>query len=232
MTTSPLIFCAIDTPDMSRAIELTRAIAPVAGGIKLGMEFFNSFGPQGIEQIMESAPSAQYFIDLKFHDIPNTVAATVKSVSSNLNPAYLNVHAAGGLEMMVAAKAACANGTNLLAVTVLTSIDDETLRDIGQATPAQDQVKRLAILTQKAGLDGVVCSSLEIETLRIACGNNFTLMVPGIRPAGSDAGDQKRVMTPTLALEKGATHLVIGRPITGADDPAQAAANILNEISK
>lgn len=223
----PKIYAAIDTPDLDRAKELTRAIAPVTGGIKLGMEFFNTFGPAGIEAIRETSPEAKIFIDLKFHDIPNTVAAAVRTISTNLAPAYLNVHASGGLDMMRAAKEACAAHSKLIAVTILTSLDNNDMTKIGYQGTTDQQVKQLALLTQEAGLDGVVCSARDIKTLREACSDDFALMVPGIRPAGSATGDQKRIMTPTEALTLGANHLVIGRPITGAPDPAQAAADIL-----
>lgn len=228
--THPKIYCAIDTNDLKHAIALTRDIAPVTGGIKLGLEFFNRFGPQGVEKVMNTAPEASYFLDLKFHDIPNTVAGAVRSICENLNPAYLNVHAAGGSAMMQAAKAACAANTRLIAVTILTSLDNADMDAIGYANTTDAQVKQLAALTQSAGLDGVVCSAHDIENLRAACGPNFALMVPGIRPAGSESGDQKRIMTPTEALSKGATHLVIGRPITQAQDPAKAAADILESL--
>jgi len=227
----PLIYCAIDTNDLQRAKDLTAQIAPVTGGIKLGLEFFNRFGPQGVESVMETAPDASYFLDLKFHDIPNTVAGAVRVISENLNPAYLNVHASGGQAMMEAAKAACASTTKLIAVTILTSLDDNDIKAIGYANTTGAQVKQLAALTQKAGLAGVVCSSHEIEALRESCGADFTLMVPGIRPAGADQTDQKRTMTPNQALKLGATHLVIGRPITAAPNPAEAAADILGSLS-
>ncbi len=228
--TSPKIFCAIDTDDLDHACALAKEIAPVTGGIKLGLEFFNNFGPQGIEKVLKAAPDAHLFIDLKFHDIPNTVAGAVRGICSNFAPEYLNVHAAGGLEMMQAAKNACANNTKLLAVTVLTSLDQNAIAQVGYDRSVSDQVERMAQLTQKAGLDGVVCSAHEIELLRKACGDNFALMVPGIRPAGTSKGDQKRIMTPCEALNAGATHLVIGRPITGSDNPSRAAATILNTI--
>lgn len=226
------VFCAIDTDNLQRATDLAGAIGPITGGLKLGMEFFNSFGPDGVERVMEACPDAQYFIDLKFHDIPNTVAAAVRTVSERLKPAYLNVHASGGLTMMKAAKEACAPGTRLLAVTVLTSISSIELGDIGIDSSAEIQVNLLAKLTKKAGLDGVVCSAEEIATLRESCGEDFVLMVPGIRPAGSDVGDQKRITTPSEAIERGATHLVIGRPITAADDPVRIAQSIMNEIAE
>ena len=227
---TPLIFCAIDTDDLSRACDLARAIGPVTGGLKLGLEFFSRFGPQGVEQVRESCPDAQIFLDMKYHDIPNTVANAVRTLSENLAPAYLNVHAGGGLEMMVAAKGACASDTKLLAVTVLTSLDDKAVSDIGYNDGVTQSVSRLAHLTQKSGLDGVVCSAHEIAMIHTERGDDFVLMVPGIRPAGSDTGDQKRVMTPSEAVHLGATHLVIGRPITEADDPAAAAQDILDNI--
>lgn len=224
------IFCAIDTADLDRACELSAQIAPVTGGIKLGLEFFNNFGPQGIERVLKAAPDAQLFIDLKFHDIPNTVAGAVRGICSNFSPAYLNVHSAGGRAMMQAAKEACGKDTKLLAVTILTSLDADAISEVGYGQSVADQVERMALLTKDSGLDGVVCSAHEIARLRAACGDDFSLMVPGIRPAGADKGDQKRVMTPREALDAGATHLVIGRPITGASDPAAAAAEILESI--
>ena len=163
-------------------------------------------------------------------DAPSVAHAGAVRTASALGVDYLNVHAAGGLEMLKAAKDACNPATKLIAVTVLTSLDDENLRAVGQATPAADQVKRLALLTQQAGLDGVVCSAHEIAALRAACGPDFALMVPGIRPAGADIGDQKRVMTPADALAAGATHLVIGRPISQAADPAAAARAIMESL--
>ena len=229
--TSPRIFCAIDTASLEAARSLIETVGPITGGIKLGMEFFSTFGPAGVEDVMSACPEAALFIDLKFHDIPSTVAATVKTVSHRLNPAYLNVHASGGPEMMRAAKAACAPSTKLLSVTVLTSLSILELGDVGIDCAPQIQVERLARLTRDAGLDGVVCSAEEIGTLRTKFGPDFVLMVPGIRPDGADAGDQKRVMTPERAIELGATHLVIGRPITKADDPAAAARAIVESIT-
>jgi orotidine-5'-phosphate decarboxylase len=230
MKKHPQIFCAIDTPDLSRACELTRQIGPVTGGIKLGLEFFNSFGPQGIETVREACPEAALFVDLKFHDIPNTVACAVRAISSNLAPDYLNVHAAGGPAMLEAAKAACAGDTKLLAVTILTALNQADLDAIGYAHSVEDQVVRMAQMTQDNGLDGVVCSSHEIALIRAALGDDFALMVPGIRPVGAAVGDQKRVMSPQDALRAGASHLVIGRPITGADDPASAAQAIVDGL--
>jgi orotidine-5'-phosphate decarboxylase len=225
------IFCAIDTQDKNIAESLVGAVSPIIGGVKFGLEFYSIHGPDGIESVLEKYPDAELFLDLKFHDIPNTVAGAVHAASSRLKPSYLNVHASGGLEMMCAAKEACSASTKILAVTVLTSLDNQALAQIGYSNEASDQVRRLAGLAQEAGLDGVVCSSHEIEVLRKDCGDDFVLMVPGIRPAGAEANDQKRIMTPKEALQKGATHLVIGRPITKASDPAEAARRILQEIS-
>lgn len=230
MSSEPRIYCALDTADLDQATQWASAIGPVTGALKVGMEFVNSFGPAGIEAVQKAAPDADLFIDLKFHDIPNTVAGAVRTICNNFAPAYLNVHAAGGQSMMEAAKDACGDTTKLLAVTILTSLDQEAIIKVGYQNELSGQVIRMAKLAQDSGLDGVVCSALEIELVRKACSANFELMVPGIRPSGTDKGDQKRVMTPAQALDAGATHLVIGRPITGADDPAKAAADILDSL--
>ncbi|MCK5384154.1 MAG: orotidine-5'-phosphate decarboxylase [Alphaproteobacteria bacterium] len=221
------IFCAIDTSDLDQACALSRQIAPVTGGIKLGLEFFNAFGLHGVERVMKATPDVQLFMDMKYHDIPNTVAGAVRAICENFALAYLNVHAVGGRAMMEAAKDACGDKTKLLAVTLLTSLDDAAIEEIGYCSGLAQRVEQLAVLARDVGLDGVVCSAHEIALLRVACGNDFVLMVPGIRPKGAAKDDQKRVMSPKEALAVGATHLVIGRPITGAPDPAEAAANIL-----
>jgi len=230
---STKIFCALDTDRLDRAVEWATEIGPVIRGLKLGMEFFYRFGPGGVETIREACPEAELFIDLKLHDIPNTVANGIRTLSENLEPEYLNVHASGGHEMMAAAKDACKGKTKLLAVTILTSLDVEAAQKIGyQGSSTKDMVIRLAQNTKEAGLDGVVCSAHEIEILRNLCGKDFVLMVPGIRPKGSDTNDQKRVMSPDEALAKGATHLVIGRPITQAPNPAKAAQDILDSLAQ
>lgn len=229
------IYCAIDTPELSRAVHLATEVSRAGCGIKLGLEFFSKNGPSGVETIRKSCPSIPIFLDLKFHDIPNTVAGALRSVTG-LGVEYVNVHASGGAEMMSAGYDAAQNeaarlgisAPKILAVTVLTSMDEAALGDVGQAIPVDSQVLRLAKLTKDCGLAGVVCSAKEISLLRQNLGEEFSLMVPGIRPAGSDVGDQKRVMTPEEAIKNGATHLVIGRPITGADNPYEAA----REISK
>lgn len=235
MMQTDLIYTAIDTGDLNHACALTAALAPYTG-IKLGLEFFNAFGPQGIEKILKSAPDIKLFIDLKYHDIPNTVAGAVRSMCRNFAPDYLNVHACGGRAMMEAAIESCrastsAGKTKLLAVTILTALSDHDLAEIGyKEDGTAARVRTLARLTKDSGLDGVVCSSHEIADLREICGDDFALMVPGIRPEGSRNADQKRVMTPQEAVHLGATHLVIGRPITQSPDPAKAAQDILRSI--
>ncbi|MBI2234575.1 MAG: orotidine-5'-phosphate decarboxylase [Micavibrio aeruginosavorus] len=230
----PLIFCAIDTPDMNAARHLAAAMQEAGCGIKLGLEFFNANGPQGISAIRNTHPELPLFLDLKCHDIPNTVGGAVRAVAS-LAPAYLTLHASGGATMMRTAQDAANEEAlrlgiapmALLGVTVLTSLDDAALGAIGQVPPVERQVLRLAKLAQDSGLAGIVCSGHDIAPVRKDIGGDLVLMVPGIRPAGSAAQDQKRIMTPQEALRSGATHLVIGRPITEAADPGAAAAAIL-----
>lgn len=234
MSPAPIIFCALDTPDLKRAVELAKSVGPVTGGLKLGLEFFCTFGPQGVEKVREACPSADIFLDLKFHDIPHTVASVVRSVSESLAPAYLNVHALGSGEMMKEAKKACAKPTKLLAVTVLTSLNEGLLAifDKNDSVSLKSQVGFLASYAYECGLDGVVCSGHEIEYIKLSekIRKDFVYMVPGIRPEGSDKNDQKRTTTPKEAMKAGATHLVIGRPITGAPDPAAAAQAILDNL--
>lgn len=222
------ILCAIDTPEIDRARSLVAAISGAVGGVKLGLEFFTAQGPAGIRQVTSN--HANVFLDLKLHDIPNTVAGAVRAALA-LDPLLITLHCAGGPAMMRAAVEARGNRrTKLLGVTVLTSLDDGDLTATGQNGPIDAQVQRLALLAKSAGLDGVVCSPQEVAMLRQACGGNFLLVVPGIRPAGAAIGDQKRVQTPRAAIEAGADYLVIGRPITEAADPASAARAILAEI--
>lgn len=228
-TESPKIYCAIDMADMDHALKIIPGIVKQGCGLKLGLEFFNSHGPDGIRRVQDECDNPSIFLDLKYHDIPNTVAGAVRE-ASQLGVTYLNMHASGGLDMMRAAKDACEEGTKLLGVTVLTSLDDDNLSSIGQIASAQHMVQRLTELAQLAGLDGVVCSAHEIKMLRKNSGPDFVLMVPGIRPAGSAKDDQKRVMTPADAMEAGASHLVIGRPITKADDPEKAVKDILKTL--
>ena len=216
------IFVAIDTPDLSRALEIAEAVREHSGGVKLGLEFFSSNGPEGVRRV--SALGLPVFLDLKLHDIPNTVAMAVEALAP-LAPAILTVHAAGGRAMLAAAKAAAPANTKIVAVTVLTSLDRGDLAEAGVSGSAADQVERLAALARASGVDGIVCSGAEVAAARTAWPAGF-FVVPGIRPAGADAGDQKRVVTPAQALCDGASVLVVGRPITSAPDPAQAAAEM------
>jgi len=223
--TSP-IFVALDTPDLSRAQRLAAAARPHVGGIKLGLEFFAANGPGGVRGLaVEGLP---IFLDLKLHDIPNTVAKAVAALCP-LRPAVLTVHAAGGKAMLEAARAAAPPDTKVVAVTVLTSLDQGDLAAIGVTGAPDEQVRRLAELTRAAGCDGIVCSGAEVGAAKAAWGDGY-FVVPGVRPAGSDTADQKRVMTPADALAAGASMLVIGRPITGAADPAAAAQAIVASL--
>jgi orotidine-5'-phosphate decarboxylase len=230
LKTPTKIYCAVDTPDIERALELASYMAKAQCGIKLGLEFFNAQGPNGIDKIRQNYPDLPLFIDLKYHDIPNTVAGAVRSIS-RLEPDYINIHALGGEDMMIAAKGALeSNTTKLLAVTILTSMSETDLGSVGIEGPLTNRVSSLAKLTAKTGLDGIVCSAAELEALKPQLPHNFIFMVPGIRPVGSNANDQQRIMTPHDALKKGATHLVIGRPITQHSNPEQAANDILNTL--
>lgn len=228
--TKPLIFCALDTSDLDQALHWARSIGPVTGGLKLGMEFIGVHGPQGIGAIQKAAPDAKLFIDLKFHDIPKTVAGAVKAYGNAFQPLYLNVHTSGGRSMLQEAQAACPPQTRLLGVTLLTSLQEEDLDMIGYQPDVSVRVLHLARLAQQCGMAGVVCSGHEIAALRRERGPDFVLMVPGIRPAGADTHDQKRTLTPQEAVAAGATHLVIGRPITATPDPAAAAREILQGL--
>ncbi|HAA92775.1 MAG TPA: orotidine-5'-phosphate decarboxylase [Rhodospirillaceae bacterium] len=230
------IFVALDTQDLTAATDLAKKLSGSVGGIKLGLEFFSANGPDGVREIAKTG--VPVFLDLKFHDIPNTVAGAVRAAMS-VGPSILNVHAAGGEAMMKAAAEALDEATTatdcerplLIAVTVLTSLDQSDLVTVGQSGTPEEQVVRLARLTQASGLDGVVCSPREIGAIRDACGADFKLIVPGIRPEGSDTGDQKRTLTPKQAIDAGADYLVIGRPITAASDPAVAAKAIAASIT-
>ncbi len=226
------VFAALDTTDAARAGALAQALAGQVGGLKLGKEFFTAFGPEGVRRI--TAVGLPVFLDLKWHDIPNTVAGAVRAALP-LRLAMLNVHASGGPAMLRAAVAAAAGAKDerplVIAVTVLTSLDDADLAAVGVNASAADQAVRLAVLAQGCGADGVVCSPREIRRLRAECGPAFRLVVPGIRPSWAAAGDQKRIMTPAEAFAEGADDLVIGRPITGASDPAEAARRIAEEIA-
>jgi len=222
MTRSP-ICVAIDTPDIARAKDIVHRVRNHVGGIKLGLEFFSAHGQAGVREM--AALDLPIFLDLKLHDIPNTVAKAIQALHG-LKPAILTVHAAGGLAMMEDAKAAAPLGTKVVAVTVLTSLDADDLRSVGVESDTHGQVERLTQLAREAGLDGVVCAGNEVKAAKKIWPHGF-FVVPGIRPAtGNGHADQKRVMTPRQALDQGASILVIGRPITDAADPDIAARAI------
>ena len=216
------IFVAIDTPSMERARSLAEQVRGAAGGVKLGLEFFSANGPEGVAAI--AALGLPVFLDVKLHDIPNTVAKAVEALAP-LKPTVLTVHAAGGRAMLEAAKAAASPQTRIVAVTVLTSLDGDDLRSIGVDSEPREQVERLAALARSTGLDGIVCSGAEVAAAKAAWPESF-FVVPGVRLPGGDVSDQKRVVTPRQALDDGASILVIGRPITGAEDPAAALSTI------
>lgn len=220
------VFVAIDTADLRRARKLVAAVAPHVGGIKLGLQFFASNGPDGVRRIAEFG--LPLFLDLKFHDIPNTVSRAVQSVGT-LSPAVITVHAAGGRAMLTRAKKVAPAGTKVVAVTVLTSLSDADLGRIGIRETAAVYAHRLARLARACGLDGIVCSPLEVLEIKREWPGGY-LVVPGIRPAGSAADDQKRSATPLAAIVAGASMLVIGRPITAAPNPAEAAAAIVASL--
>ena len=216
------IYVAIDTPELERAKALGQRLRAAAGGLKLGLEFFCANGPAGVGEM--AALGVPVFLDLKLHDIPNTVAGAMRSLAP-LEPAIVTVHAAGGRAMMEAAKAAAPPATKVVGVTVMTSLDRGDLQATGIGGSPAEQVERLAELARDAGLDGIVCSGAEVAAACAAWPGGF-FVVPGVRPAGSGPGDQKRVVTPRQAIDDGASILVIGRPVTGAEDPAQAVRDI------
>ncbi len=237
------VYCGIDTIDLAQATKLIQAVAggpkPAVGGIKLGLEFFLAHGAPGVRYAFPTpvrATGVGFFLDLKLHDIPNTVAGGIRAVVE-LAPTYITIHSSGGREMLKAAVDEAATQAakfnvprpKLLGVTVLTSLDRSDLEATGINSDPSDQVLRLAALAHDCGLDGVICSPLEIAALRKQRGPDFVLMVPGIRPVGSAANDQKRAMTPRQAVDLGATNLVVGRPIYQAVDPRAAAEAIARE---
>ncbi len=222
------IFVALDTQDVHRAAAIARDIGGLAAGLKLGLEFFCANGEDGVLRIAEH--ETPVFLDLKFHDIPNTVEGAVQAIA-HLDPAILTVHAAGGRAMMRAAKAAAPPRTKVVAVTVLTSLDEDDLSSIGIDSEPASQVERLAVLARESGLDGIVCSGAEIAQVRAAWPDGF-FVVPGVRPAGSQLGDQKRIVTPHRAIADGASALVIGRPVTEAMNPRRALMDIIASLEQ
>ncbi|MBY0355997.1 MAG: orotidine-5'-phosphate decarboxylase [Rickettsiales bacterium] len=236
MTHSPII-CAIDTTDIERARLMVEQVEGSVGAIKLGLEFFTANGVSGVKQVMAQS-NVPLFLDLKFHDIPNTVAKAIEA-TAGIDTFMMTVHVSGGQTMLRRAtdasmRVAETTGQTrplIIGVTILTSMDQDDLMMIGLRDTLNDQVKRMADLAQSAGLDGVVCSPYEISLIRKVCGHDFKLVVPGVRPEGSSADDQKRVMTPKEAYARGADYLVIGRPITANADPKKAAQMIASSLA-
>ncbi|MBX7493359.1 orotidine-5'-phosphate decarboxylase [Qipengyuania sp. 1NDW9] len=216
------VFLALDVPRLDDAVALAEKVKQHVGGIKLGLEFFNAHGAHGVHMI--SQLGLPIFLDLKLHDIPNTVAGAMQAIHV-LEPAIVTIHASGGRAMMEDAKAAAGENTKVVAVTMLTSLDERDLKSMGVGGSPHDHVMRLADLAHTSGLDGVVCSGHEIKAVHDQWKDGF-FVVPGLRPEGSNTGDQKRVVTPRQARDDGASVLVIGRPISRAEDPAQAARAI------
>ena len=234
MTDNKRILVALDYPTADQAMAMAQQLDPEVCRVKVGKELFTRCGPGIVESL--HGLGFDLFLDLKFHDIPNTVAKAC-AAAAELGVWMVNVHASGGRRMMEAAREAVERSsasdqrTKLIAVTVLTSMERSDLQEIGLDIDPLDQVKRLAALTQSSGLDGVVCSAQEASALRAQAGEGFELITPGIRPANAEKGDQRRVMTPAEAIAAGSTYLVVGRPITGAADPAASAAAIQAEVS-
>ncbi|MDG2242850.1 MAG: orotidine-5'-phosphate decarboxylase [Rhodospirillaceae bacterium] len=231
------IFCAIDTADLGTATTWAASIGDHVGGIKLGLEFFSAHGPKGVTQVMR-ASGLPAFLDVKFHDIPNTVAGAVRAITG-VKPFIINVHASGGKAMMQAAAEAASEAAYehvtprplVIGVTILTSLADNDLAEVGMSASTADQAIRLAVLAKESGLDGVVCSPLEAARIRAECGPNFKLVTPGVRPEWAAVNDQKRIMTPEQAIAEGADYLVIGRPITSAVDPSAVAQRIATALA-
>lgn len=220
------VFIALDTPYLDDAMALAKKVKAHVGGVKLGLEFFCANGHHGVHEIAKLG--LPIFLDLKLHDIPNTVAKAVQALNG-LEPAILTIHAGGGRAMMEDAKAAAGSHTKVVAVTVLTSLDDHDLTRVGVPDQPHAQVERLADLAAEAGLDGIVCSGQEIKSVHNRWKDGY-FVVPGLRPAGSAVGDQKRIVTPRQARDDGASVLVIGRPITAAEDPDGAARAIVGTL--
>ena len=220
------IFVALDVPERERALELAKVLQGHVGGFKIGLELFCSLGPSIVEEIC----AQNTFLDLKLHDIPNTVAGASRALA-RLGVKIFNLHCLGGRDMMRAgSEAAHAENAEakIIGVTILTSHDAASLRELGLSEEPRDAVRQLAFLAREAGMDGVVCSPQEIDLVRGECGADFLIVTPGIRPAGSAVGDQKRILSPREALDKGADWLVIGRPITAANDPVAAAHSLFD----
>lgn len=229
--TSPILV-ALDYADKNAALAFVDNIDPRDCRLKVGKEMFTLFGPQFVRELQQR--QFEIFLDLKFHDIPNTAAHAV-AAAAELGVWMVNVHASGGVRMMTAAREALLpfgkDAPLLIAVTVLTSMEAEDLRGIGIELSPADYAERLARLTKECGLDGVVCSAHEATRLKASCGQAFKLVTPGIRPAGSSAGDQRRIMTPVEAAKAGVDYMVIGRPITQSPAPAETLREILKSLA-
>ena len=230
MLTKDRLIVALDVPSATQARQLVQSIGESASTFKIGKQLFTAEGPELVRDLVASGKKV--FLDLKYHDIPNTVAAAVRS-AAELRVSMLTVHASGGSKMLKAAAEAAAQSPakpTVLAVTVLTSLSDADLQEIGVAGTVLSQVLRLGALARSAGCEGLVASAKEAAELRRELGEGFAIVTPGVRPAGLAAGDQARVVTPADAITAGATHLVVGRPIIEAADPARAAADIVAEM--
>ncbi len=231
------VFCALDTTDLAHAQRLVRMLSGNIGGIKLGLEFYSAHGPVGVRAIGELGQPV--FLDLKLHDIPNTVKSAVRALLP-LKPAIMTVHLQGGSAMLEAAVEAAREGAEnlgferpkVVGVSVLTSLDQSDLKRMNVEKKLQDHVVDLAQMGLAAGLDGIVCSPREISVVRAACGNDFILVVPGVRPVNDSSDDQKRTLTPAEAYKAGADILVIGRPITMAEDPKAVVEEIVGSLSR
>jgi len=222
---------ALDVSSSAEAQKIIAALGDSVRTYKVGMQLYTAEGPEIVRDLIASG--RKVFLDLKYHDIPNTVGAAVHE-AAQLGVSMLTVHAAGGMKMLAAATAAAGEKKaimQVLAVTVLTSMDEKDLGETGVQWPVENQVIRLASMAIQAGCAGVVSSARELKSLRAELGNGFLAVIPGVRPAGSAHGDQARVVTPSEAIAAGATHIVVGRPITGASNPAKAAIDILKEIA-
>lgn len=235
MKNNPLIV-ALDVSGREKALELVDRLQGRAGMFKVGLELFYGVGSDIVREIKKSG--CRVFLDLKLHDIPNTVARAARVLTA-LEPDIINVHASGGPEMMMEAAAAVRDEASrlglakplIIAVTVLTSLNRDILnKSLGIGGEVVESVVRWAKSARECGLDGVVASPLEISAIREACGSDFVIVTPGVRPLGAAAGDQKRIMTPSEAVQAGATYIVVGRPVTGSSDPAEAASKIIEEI--
>ena len=228
---SSKLIIALDYPTADEALSFVRLLSPDLCRLKIGFELFVSSGPDFVKKLVDAG--FDIFLDLKFHDIPNTVASACRA-ASDLGVWMMNVHATGSDVMMRTAKQAlidCDSSAKLIAVTVLTSMDTQQLSKINIAYQPDEQVKHLAKLTQQSGLDGVVCSAQEAKVLRKLHGKDFLLVTPGIRPEGSDKGDQHRIMTPAQAYNAGVSYIVVGRPITQSDEPLNVIERINTDMS-